>query len=83
MIPYITSSRRTVKQYLKVSQLTVPVHSGPHLSVRQACLGLWSTADDSVRISSVLAIRRLACATDESILDLVLKVSVQADLSDT
>jgi nucleolar complex protein 2 len=59
MIPYVTSSRRTIKQYLK------------------ACLGLWSTADDTVRIASILAIRRLACASDESILDLVLKNTYQ------
>lgn len=59
MIPYVISSRRTIKQYLK------------------ACLALWSTADDSVRIASILAIRRLACATDESILDLVLKNTYQ------
>ncbi|KAF8272699.1 Noc2p family-domain-containing protein [Lactarius quietus] len=59
MIPYVTSSRRTIKQYLK------------------ACLSLWSTADDSVRIASILAIRRLACASDESILDLVLKNTYQ------
>ncbi|KAI9435594.1 Noc2-domain-containing protein [Lactarius indigo] len=59
MIPYVTSSRKTIKQYLK------------------ACLGLWSTADDSVRIASILAIRRLACAADESILDLVLKNTYQ------
>ncbi|KAI9451254.1 Noc2-domain-containing protein [Lactarius psammicola] len=59
MIPYVTSSRKTIKQFLK------------------ACLGLWCTADDSVRIASILAIRRLACATDESILDLVLKNTYQ------
>ncbi|KAH9033113.1 Noc2-domain-containing protein [Lactarius pseudohatsudake] len=59
MVPYVTSSRKTIKQYLK------------------ACLGLWSTADDRVRIASILAIRKLACATDESILDLVLKNTYQ------
>lgn len=38
-------------------------------------LDLWSTADDSVRIAAFLAIRKLATATDESILDMVLKVN--------
>ncbi|KAI0255426.1 Noc2-domain-containing protein [Lactifluus subvellereus] len=59
ILPYITSSRKTIKQYLK------------------ACLGLWSTADDSVRIATILAIHRLASALDESILDLVLKNTYQ------
>ena len=76
MIPYVTSSRRTIKQYLKVSHL-LSLFTLAHLFVRQACLSLWSTADDTVRIASILAIRRLACASDESILDLILKVSVQ------
>ncbi|KAI0297010.1 Noc2-domain-containing protein [Multifurca ochricompacta] len=55
IVPYIISSRKTVKQYLK------------------GCLGLWSTADDSVRMATVLALRKLASAADESILDLILK----------
>ncbi|KAF8890669.1 Noc2-domain-containing protein [Infundibulicybe gibba] len=37
------------------------------------CLELWSSAQDSTRIAAFLAIRKLACATDESILDHVLK----------
>jgi nucleolar complex protein 2 len=32
-------------------------------------LKLWSTADDSVRISAIIAIRRLCMSTDGSILD--------------
>ncbi|TFY76896.1 hypothetical protein EWM64_g7117 [Hericium alpestre] len=55
LLPYVVSSRRAVKQYLK------------------ACLELWSTADDTVRIAAFLAIRKLASATDESIMDMVLK----------
>ena len=43
----------------------------------QACLDLWSTADDSVRIATIRAIHRLASAPDESTLDLVLKVSTR------
>ncbi|KAF8507692.1 Noc2-domain-containing protein [Hysterangium stoloniferum] len=37
------------------------------------CLDLWSSAQDSVRIAAFLAIRRLGSASDEAILDLVLK----------
>ncbi|THH17678.1 hypothetical protein EW146_g3186 [Bondarzewia mesenterica] len=55
LLPYVVSSRKAVKQYLKT------------------CLDLWSTADDSLRIAAFLAIRKLASATDESILDMVLK----------
>jgi nucleolar complex protein 2 len=43
----------------------------------QACLDLWSTADDSVRIATIRAIHRLASVPDESTLDLVLKVSTR------
>ena len=43
----------------------------------QSCLDLWSTADDSVRIATIRAIHKLASASDESILDLVLKVSTR------
>ncbi|KAJ7260970.1 Noc2p family-domain-containing protein [Mycena haematopus] len=55
IIPYIVSSRKAVKAYLK------------------KCLELWSSAEDSIRIAAFLAIRKLASATDESILDHVLK----------
>ncbi|KAK0478737.1 Noc2-domain-containing protein [Armillaria novae-zelandiae] len=55
IIPYVVSSRKTVKLYLK------------------KCLELWSSAEDSIRIASFLAIRKLASATDDSILDNVLK----------
>ncbi|KAK0201018.1 Noc2-domain-containing protein [Desarmillaria ectypa] len=55
IIPYVVSSRKTIKLYLK------------------KCLELWSSAEDSIRIASFLAIRKLASATDDSILDNVLK----------
>ncbi|KIK56152.1 hypothetical protein GYMLUDRAFT_47364 [Collybiopsis luxurians FD-317 M1] len=55
IIPYIISSRKAVKLYLK------------------KCLELWSSANDSIRITSFVAIRKLASATDQSILDHVLK----------
>ncbi|KAJ7468636.1 Noc2-domain-containing protein [Mycena latifolia] len=57
IIPYIVSSRKAVKLYLK------------------KCLELWSSAEDTIRIAAFLAIRKLASATDESILDSVLKGS--------
>ena len=58
LVPYITSSRKTVKLYLKT------------------CLDYWSSAEDSVRIAAFLSVRRLAAATDESIVDAVLKVRI-------
>ncbi|KIJ61242.1 hypothetical protein HYDPIDRAFT_138099 [Hydnomerulius pinastri MD-312] len=42
-------------------------------SYLKTCLEVWSTGEDSVRIAAFLAIRRLACSTDDAILDLVLK----------
>ncbi|KAG6810857.1 hypothetical protein H0H92_010041 [Tricholoma furcatifolium] len=55
LIPYVVSSRKAVKSYLK------------------KCLELWSSAEDSIRIAAFLAIRKLASAMDESIMDNVLK----------
>ncbi|KAJ7223081.1 Noc2-domain-containing protein [Mycena pura] len=55
IMPYIVTSRKAVKLYLK------------------KCLDLWSSAQDNIRIAAFLAIRKLASATDESILDTVLK----------
>ena len=37
-------------------------------------MDLWSTGEDTVRIAAFLAIRRLTSGTDESIVNLVLKV---------
>ncbi|KAI0282751.1 Noc2-domain-containing protein [Russula aff. rugulosa BPL654] len=59
IIPYVISSRKTIKLYLK------------------ACLDMWSSADDTVRIATIRAIHRLASAPDESIRDLVLKNTYQ------
>ncbi|TFK47222.1 Noc2-domain-containing protein [Heliocybe sulcata] len=55
IVPYIISSRKAVKLYLKT------------------CLDLWSSAEDSTRIAAFLALRRLSTASDESVLDMVLK----------
>ncbi|KAJ4481022.1 Noc2-domain-containing protein [Lentinula aciculospora] len=40
------------------------------------CLELWSSANDSIRIASFVAIRKLAAANDQSILDHVLKARI-------
>ena len=47
------------------------------------CLDLWSTADDSVRISAFLAVRKLASSPDEGILDMILKVRTSKGLNGT
>ena len=57
LVPYIISSRKTVKQYLKT------------------CLNLWSTTSDSVRVTAFLSVRKLASSPDESVMDVILKVS--------
>jgi len=59
----------------EVSKL-VPYIVGSRKAVRQyikMCLELWSSAEDKVRISVFLAMRKLASSADESIRDLVLK----------
>ncbi|KAF8556773.1 Noc2-domain-containing protein [Imleria badia] len=55
ILPYVTTSRKAVKAYLK------------------QCLGVWSSGEDSVRIAAFLAIRMLANAADNAMLDLVMK----------
>ncbi|KAF8637131.1 hypothetical protein AX17_003035 [Amanita inopinata Kibby_2008] len=55
LIPYVTSSRKAVKLYLK------------------KCLELWSSSEDNVRLAAILAIRRLASSSDESIMDSILR----------
>jgi nucleolar complex protein 2 len=75
ILPYVISSRKTIKLYLKVTFACFFPHSlSSHSYFLQACLDMWSSADDTVRIATIRAIHRLASATDESILDLVLKV---------
>ncbi|OAX38419.1 Noc2-domain-containing protein [Rhizopogon vinicolor AM-OR11-026] len=59
ILPYVVSSRKAVKAYLKASP--------------DKCLDLWSTGEDNVRIAAFLAVRRLASSTESSIVDLVLK----------
>ena len=73
ILPYVISSRKTIKLYLKVTFACFsPFTRRSYLP--QACLDMWSSADDTVRIATIRAIHRLASAPDESILDLVLKV---------
>lgn len=75
ILPYVVSNRKTIKLYLKVTFACLFALSlSSHSYLSQACLDMWSSADDSVRIATIRAIHRLASAPDESILDLVLKV---------
>ena len=75
ILPYVISSRKSIKLYLKVTFcLFFPLSLSSDSYLPQACLDMWSSADDSVRIATIRAIHRLASAPDESILDLVLKV---------
>ncbi|KAG6890208.1 hypothetical protein C0995_010219 [Termitomyces sp. Mi166 len=67
LIPYIVSSRKAVKLYLKASHLRTSNEG------QKKCLELWSSAQDNIRIAAFLAIRKLASGTDESIMDNVLK----------
>ncbi|EKM52618.1 uncharacterized protein PHACADRAFT_100037 [Phanerochaete carnosa HHB-10118-sp] len=55
LVPYVTSSRKAIKVYLK------------------ACLDLWSSSEDKVRIAAFLCVRKLASSTDTSLLDMALK----------
>ncbi|CAL1697939.1 unnamed protein product [Somion occarium] len=58
------------------SSKLVPYVVGSRKAVKaylKACLDLWSSAEDNVRIAAFLAIRRLAASTDESVMNLVLK----------
>ena len=55
----------------------VPYIAGSRKTVKlylKTCLEYWATAEDSVRISAFLSVRKLAAVSDESILDTVLKV---------
>ncbi|OCH88941.1 Noc2-domain-containing protein [Obba rivulosa] len=61
----LTESAKIVP-YITSSRKAVKVHL-------KTCLNLWSTAEDGVRIAAFLAVRKLASATDESIMDIVLK----------
>lgn len=75
IIPYIVSSRQTVKLYLKVRIAPKCFERWRIFNTSlQKCLELWSSAQDRIRIASFLAIRKLASLTDESIMDSVLKV---------
>ncbi|KAH9948484.1 Noc2-domain-containing protein [Amylocystis lapponica] len=61
---------------LTESAKLVPFIIGSRKAVKvylKTCLELWSTAEDSVRIAAFLAVRKLAFATDEAIMDMVLK----------
>lgn len=74
LLPYIVGSRKAVKTYLKVRALSFLKYILKTDYSFQTCLELWSTASDEVRIAAFLAVRRVAAASDESLLDLALKV---------
>lgn len=75
LIPYVISSRKAIRNYLKVVSLYVH-HARitqPRLRT-QMCFELWSSAEDEVRLSALLAMRMLVGSQDASIVDLVLRV---------
>ena len=47
------------------------------MNAGQTCLDLWSSGEDDVRIAAFLSVRRVAASSDESLMDLALKVGVQ------
>lgn len=66
-------------QHLAITESTriIPYIVGSRKAVKahlKMCLGLWSSGEDKVRVAAYLALRKLAFASDESIIDLVLKV---------
>ena len=46
----------------------------PKTLSNQKCLSLWSSGSDSIRIAAFLSVRKLASSSDESIMDIILKV---------
>ncbi|KAL6308862.1 Noc2-domain-containing protein [Sparassis latifolia] len=66
MLRLAVSESAKLVPYITSSRKAVKVHL-------KTCLDLWSTAEDSVRIAAFVAVRKLALATDESIMDMVLK----------
>jgi nucleolar complex protein 2 len=76
LVPYIIGHRKALKSYLKAC---LGLWSGPSISVDKS-----EDADedeelandaDKVRIAAFLSIRKAAMGSDESLLDMVLKVS--------
>jgi nucleolar complex protein 2 len=74
LLPYIVTSRKAVKLYLKVRLLGICDRRTYYLLKK--CLELWSSAQDNIRITAFLSIRKLATASDASIMDHILKVGV-------
>ncbi|KZT66744.1 Noc2-domain-containing protein [Daedalea quercina L-15889] len=66
MLRMVVSESSKLVPYVMNSRKAVKVYL-------KACLDLWSSAEDGVRIAAFLAIRKLASATDASVMDLVLK----------
>jgi len=73
IVPYITSSRKIVKVYLKACLTLWSSGSGADAD----------DGGDGVRVAAFLAIRRLTRGGDQAITELVLKVSHLSDLIST
>jgi nucleolar complex protein 2 len=74
LLPYVVGSRKAVKIYLKVNDISYLYTYRITEMPAQTCFDLWSSAEDNVQMAAFLSIRRLASANDESIVDLILKV---------
>jgi nucleolar complex protein 2 len=75
LLPYVVTSRKAVKLYLKVLFL-FDICDRRTYSLSKKCLELWSSAQDNIRITAFLSIRKLATANDASVMDHILKVGV-------
>ncbi|KAG8811132.1 Nucleolar Complex 2 protein [Serendipita sp. 401] len=80
LVPYIVGNRRVVKAYLKTC---LGLWSSPNIDTKDEM----ETEDqddsgsDKVRISAFLCIRKVALGSDESLLEMVLKVSTLFEFS--
>ncbi|KAH9922309.1 Noc2-domain-containing protein [Epithele typhae] len=73
---YFLNVLHFVGQVSDNDMLPVPYITGTRKTIKlylKTCLDYWATAEDTVRISAFLSVRRLAAATDESVMDTVLK----------
>lgn len=74
LVPYIIGHRKAVKSYLKTC---LGLWSAPNISVdksEDADEDEEENDSDKVRIAAFLSIRKVAMGSDDSILDMVLKV---------
>jgi nucleolar complex protein 2 len=77
LVPYIINSRKVVKSYLKVCAFAAFFFFfNLPMPEPQKCLSLWSSGSDVIRIAAFLSVRKLASSSDESIMDIILKVGL-------